>query len=37
MQSQVWPAAFVLSLLLAVSAKAEVTKGVLSVTGAEME
>jgi hypothetical protein len=37
MQSQVWSAACVLALVLAVSAKAEVTKGVMSVTGAEMD
>ena len=37
MQGQIWSAVFVLSLLLVVSAKAEVTKGVLSVTGAEMD
>jgi hypothetical protein len=37
MQGHVWSAILVLSLLLVVSARAEVTKGVLSVTGAEMD
>jgi hypothetical protein len=37
MQGHVWSAVFVLSLLLVVSAKAEVTKGVMSVTVAEMD
>jgi hypothetical protein len=37
MQGHVWSAAFVVSLLLVVSARAEVIKGVMSVTGAEMD
>jgi hypothetical protein len=37
MQSHVWSAAFGLTLVLVLSARAEVTKGVMSVTGAEMD
>jgi hypothetical protein len=37
MTSQVWCGAFVVSLLAVVSANAGVIKGVMSVTGAEME
>jgi hypothetical protein len=37
MQGQLWSAAFVVSLLLVVAARAEITRGVMSVTGAEMD
>jgi hypothetical protein len=36
MQRRVWLAALGLSLTMALSAQAEITKGVLSVKGAEM-
>jgi len=32
-----WPLALGASLILALSAKAQITKGVMSVTGAEMD
>jgi hypothetical protein len=37
MQPTVWPLALGASLILVLSAKAQITKGVMSVTGAEME
>ena len=37
MQPTGWPLAVGMSLALAVSAKAQITKGVMSVTGAEMD
>jgi hypothetical protein len=37
MQAYQWALALGLSLTVAVSAKAEITKGVMSVTGAEMK
>ncbi len=37
MQGKGWPLALGVSLTLALSAKSQITKGVMSVTGAEMD